>query len=159
MQKTQRLRHLVARFALVNRGHDRAAHVTLTRRHPGARADVQRRGGAIREDAEGRRQPPPRIEHDSQRICSGHVTGGEQRIVGSHGPGADEHRVAQGAQPVHVDDVVAAGDGLRIARWRRNESVEALAEVAHRQRTGGRRAADRKVQTQQLRSGIVGCQA
>ena len=56
---------------------------------------------------------------------------------------------------MQVHDVVVAGDDLRVARRRRDEAVEALAEVAHRQRTRGRRAADRKVQIQQLASRIV----
>ena len=155
MQQTECLGDLVARFAAVDGRHDGVAHVTLPRRHPGTLADVQRRSGAIREYAEGRRQPPARVEDDAERIRPRHVARGEQWIVGRHGPGANEHRVAQGAQPVHVHDVVVAGDGLRIARGGCDEPVEALAEMAHRQRTGGRGAADRKVQAQHLRTGIV----
>ena len=78
------------------------------------------------------------------------MTRGQQRIVGRHRTGTHQDRVAQGTQPVHVDDVVAARDGLRVAGRRGDEAVEALAEVANRQRTRGRRAADGQIQAQQL---------
>ena len=74
---------------------------------------------------------------------------------GCHGAGADDDRVAQGPHAVNVHDVVAAGDELGVARRRRDESVEALAEMADRHRPRGGRAAHRQVQIQQLRSLIA----
>ena len=60
----------------------------------------------------------PGSNNDAERVRSGHVARGELRIVGRHGPGADDDRVAQRAHAVQVHDVVAARDGLRVAGGR-----------------------------------------
>ena len=84
-------------------------------------------------------QPSSRIEHDAERVRSRHVARGELWVIGGHGAGANDDRVAQGPHAVYVHDIVVAGDELRIAGWRRDESVEALAEMADCHR-GARRS-------------------
>jgi len=154
-QQSQHLDGFVTRCAVVDAGDGGAFHVGLARRHPRSRADVQRRDRPIGEDTKGRRQPSSRIDHDPERVRSGDTARRELGIVGRHGAGADDDRVAQGTHAVHVHDVVAAGDELRVARRRRDEPVEALAEMADREGTHERRAADRQIEIQELGSRIA----
>ena len=79
-------------------------------------------------------EPPRRIEDDAQRARPAHVPRRELRIVGRDRAGADDDRVAQRAHAVQVQDVLLAGDVLRFAGVRGDEAVEALAEVADRDR-------------------------
>ena len=87
-----------------------------------------------------------RIEDDPQRAWSGDEARGELRVVGGHRAGADDDRIAQGAQPMQVDDVVAPGDELRIAAVRGDEAIEALTEMPDREGPRQRRPAQRQVQ-------------
>ena len=81
-----------------------------------ARAAVPRWGGGVAEDAILGRETPGRIEDDAQRVGAGNVTRGELRVVGRHRARADDDRVAERAHAVEVQDVLVAGDELRIAR-------------------------------------------
>jgi hypothetical protein len=47
---------------------------------------------------------------------------------------------------MHVQQVLVSRDPLRIARVRRDEAVEALAEMRHRDRPRQRRTGDRQVE-------------
>ena len=83
---------------------------------------------------------------------------GQLRIVGRNRAGADDDRVAERAHAVKVQDVLFAGHVLRLAGVRGDESVEALAEMADRDRVGVGRAADRQVEIDQRAPRIVGRQ-
>ena len=100
-------------------------------------------------------EPAHRIEHDAQRARPGDVARRQLRIVRGDRAGADDDRVAQRAHPVQVQDVFLAGDELRIAGVRGDEAVQALAEVADRDRAGRRGAADRQIQVDQRRALVV----
>ena len=58
-------------------------------------------------------------EHDAQRVGAGDVADGQRRVVGAHGAGADEDRLALGAQAVGVGAGLGAGDPLARAVGRR----------------------------------------
>ena len=104
------------------------------------------------------RQPPRRIEHDAQRARAWDMARGELRIVGRHGAGADDHRVAQRAHAMQVQDVLLAGDELRFAGMGGDEAVEALAEMADGDRVRAGGAADRQVEIDHRVARIVGRQ-
>ncbi len=90
-----------------------------------------------------RRQPAGRIEDHTDGIAARHQACRETRIVGSHCAGADDDGIAQGAQPMQMQDVLRTGDRNGIPRRRCDEPVEALAEVSDGDRPIGRRTADR----------------
>ena len=104
-------------------------------------------------------QPPRRIENHPQRVGTRHMPRRQLRIVGRHGSGADDHRVAERAQPVQVHDVLVAGDELRVAGLRRDETVEALPEMADGDRARRRGAADRQVEVEDMSARIAGGQS
>ena len=79
-------------------------------------------------------EPARRIEDDAQRARAGDVTGRQLRVVGCDRAGADDDRVAQRTHAVHVQEVLGAGDVLRFAGVGRDEAVEALPEMADRDR-------------------------
>jgi IS5 family transposase len=57
---------------------------------------------------------------------------------------------------VQVDDVVGPGDEARIARFRGDEAVEALAEVADDQRVADRGVEQRTIQRPKGRDALAG---
>ena len=70
-------------------------------------------------------------EHDPQRVATLDVADGERRVVGAHGAGADDDRVALGPQPVGVAPRGVAGDPLARAVGRRGAAVEGGRELEH----------------------------
>ena len=110
------------------------------------RADVQRLRRVVGEHLVVLGQPPRRIEDDAQRVRAGHVARRQLRIVGRDRAGADDHGVAQRAHAVQVQDVLLAGDELRVAGVGGDEAVEALAEMADGDRPCRRGAGDRQVE-------------
>ena len=80
-----------------------------------------------------------RAEHHTQRVVALDVAHGERGIVGAHGAGADEDRVALGTQPVRVAPGGLAGDPLRRSVGRRRAAVGRGGELAHH--VGAARAA------------------
>ena len=119
------------------------------RRASRARAAWARRDRVNRRSRGG--EPAARIEHDAQRIRAGHLARRQLRVVRRHGAGADDHRIAERAHAVQVEDVVGAGDEARVAGFGRDEAVEALAEVADDQRVVGRDVEQRSIERQQRR--------
>ena len=101
-------------------------------------------------------QAPAWIEDHSQRTRSGHVARRQQRIVGRHSTGANDHGVGQRPHTVQMEQVLATSHELRLAVLHRNEPVETLAEMADRHRAGSSRAADRQVQVEECVTRIVG---
>ena len=97
-------------------------------------ADEERRRGPVAEEAQARRQPAPRIDHHPQGIGPRYEPRGQPRVVGEDGVRADHDRIAQGAEAMHVDDVFVAGDEEGLAAAGRDEPVEALREMADRER-------------------------
>ena len=85
-----------------------------------SRARVERRRLGVGEDPIVLVEPATGIEHDAQRIRSGHLPRRQQRIVGGHGAGAHHHRVGQRAHAMQVEDVLRTGHELRVAgrAWR-----------------------------------------
>src|SRR6185436_11374569 len=84
------------------------------------------------------------------------VPRGQLRIVGRNRAGADHDRVAKRAHAVQVADVLLAGHVLRLTGMRGDETVEALAEVADRDRPRDRGAADWQIEIDQRMRRIVG---
>ena len=105
------------------------------------------------------RQAPAGVEDDAQRVGACHVARGELRVVGRDRAGADDHDIAERAHAVQVEDVLGTGYKLRLARVHRDETVEALAQVADRDRFHRRRAANRQVQVEQTAGRIAGRKA
>ena len=72
-------------------------------------------------------------EHDALRVAARRrrVAHGEARVVGAHGAGADEDRVALGAQGVGVGPGLGAGDPLAGAVGRRGAAVERRGQLQH----------------------------
>ncbi len=93
-------------------------------------ADVERLRRIVDEDLVVVGEPARGIEDDAQRVRARHLARGQLRIVGRHGAGADHHRIAQRTHAVQVQDVLLAGDELRVARVGGDEAVEALAQMA-----------------------------
>ena len=81
---------------------------------------------------------------------------GQLRIVGRDRAGAHHHRIAERAQGVQVDDVLVAGDELRVAGMRGDEAVDALPEVADGDRTCRGGAAQRQVEVEDVGARIAG---
>ena len=76
----------------------------------------------------GRGQPAVRVDDDPDRVRPLDVAGGEARLVEDGGAGPDDHRVAERAGPVQVDEGRAAVDVARVARAGGDEAVQGLAE-------------------------------
>ena len=83
------------------------------------------------------------------------MTRRQLRIIRGDRSGADDDRVRQRAHAMQVQDVFLSGDELRVAGVRGDETVEALAEMADRDRVLLRGAADRQIQVDQRVRGIV----
>jgi hypothetical protein len=94
-------------------------------------AEEERGRVGFAEDVAIGAEPAVRVEHDPQRVRAGHEADGEAGIVGHDRAGAHEHRVGERTQPVHVDEVLGAGDEARMAGLGRNPAIEALAEMGH----------------------------
>ena len=86
------------------------------------------------------------IDHHSQRAAAGHQPRGQLRIVDRHRARADHDGVAEGAQAVHVAEVLLAGHPARVAGVGRDEPVHALTEMSDRDRVRTGSAADRQVE-------------
>jgi hypothetical protein len=80
------------------------------------------------------------------------------RVIGRDGARADDHRIGQRAHPVQVQDVFVTSYELRLARMRRDEAVEALAQMTDRDRLDRGPAAKRQIQIHERVAGIVGRQ-
>lgn len=91
-------------------------------------------------------------------VGTGNEPRGELRIVGRDRAGADHDRVAQRAQPVHVEHVLLAGDPPRFAGVRGDEAVEAHAKVADGHWPGCGRAANGQIQIDKGTARIAGGQ-
>ena len=154
-QRAEQLDHLFAGGSGVEAQNRRGADVRFARADEGSCARVHGRRVGIVEDSVFAAEPPAGVEDHPQRVGAGHVARGQLRIVGRDRAGADDHDVAERAHAVQVKDVLGAGDELRLARRHRDETVEALAEVADRHGLRRRRAADRQVQVEQSAGRIV----
>ena len=148
-QRAQQLDHLFAGRSRVEAEDRSAAEMRFAGGDERPRAGVHSRRVGVVEDPVFAAQPPAGVEDDAQRVGAGHVARGQLRVVGRHGAGADDHDVAERAHAMQVEDVLGAGHKLRLARVHRDETVEALAQVADRDRPRRRRAADRQVQVEQ----------
>ncbi len=131
---------------IVHRHQCRAAEVPLPGRGRRTGNHIQRRRGVVAEDTVMLFEPARRIEDDAQRARAGDVTGRELRVVGGDRAGADDHGITQRTHAVHVQEILGTGDVLRLAGVGRDEPVEALAEMADRDRPGAGGAADRQIQ-------------
>lgn len=78
-----------------------------------------------------------RIEDDTHRVVPGAGTHGQLRVVRDGGAGPDDHRVGERTQAVQMTAVLLPGDVVGVAGTRRDETVQALAELGEGQvRTG-----------------------
>ena len=156
--RAQELDHLAAGGVCVEPQDGRAAELRFTGPPERLGAGVHRRRRIVAEDSIFAGKSPARIEHDAQRIRTGHVAGRELRIVGRHRTRADDDGVAECAHAVQMKDVLVAGDKLRLARVHRDKSVQALAEMTDRDRPRGRCAADGQIQIEQRVARVAGGQ-
>lgn len=74
-------------------------------------------------------RPAARVEHDAHGVAACAGTHRQLGIVGDRGARPDEHRVAQGAQPVQMEAVLFAGDVVGVTGACGDEAVDALAEL------------------------------
>ena len=81
-----------------------------------------------------------------KRAWARHVTRRELRIVCRHGARPHDDGVAEGAHAVHVTQILATGDELRLTGVRRDEAIEAFTEMPDGDRPRFRRIADRQIQ-------------
>ncbi len=96
---------------------------------------------AVGEHPVPRRQAAARIEDHADGIRALDVPDRELRVIARDGSGADDHGIAQCAQPVEMAHVLGAGDVVGVAGAGRNVSVETLPQVPDRQRSIWRRHA------------------
>jgi hypothetical protein len=101
-------------------------------------------------------EPARRVEHDAERVGSFDVAGRELRVVRRHGARANDHGVRQRTEAVQVDDVLVPGDELGIPTLRRDEAVEALAEVADGDRPRLRGVAEGQIQLEDEPARVAG---
>jgi hypothetical protein len=59
-------------------------------------AQPQRRRLTVAQNAGAAVEPRRRIDDHAHRLRTGHAARRQLRIVGGHGAGADQHRIAQG---------------------------------------------------------------
>ena len=154
-QRAQQFDDLFAGRSRVEAEDRSAADVRFASGDERSRARVHGGRVGIVEDSVFAGQPPAGVEDDPERVGASHVARGQLRVVGRDGAGADDHDVAERAHAVQVEDVLGASHKLRLARVHRDETVEALAQVADRQWPPRRRAADRQVQVEQAAGGIA----
>src|SRR6266702_3318970 len=82
----------------------------------------------------GRRQTPPRIDHDPHRTGSRDPADGELRVIGQRGAYTDDHRIDQRPQAVEVSEAGRPVDVFRMAGRRGDAGIDRLAELPdHRQ--------------------------
>ncbi|GAB2820215.1 hypothetical protein GCM10027176_25730 [Actinoallomurus bryophytorum] len=96
---------------------------------PALGQDPQGRCGAV-----GEEPPPPQdaaamVQQHTHRVGARAGAYGQPRVVGDGGPGADDDRVGECAEPVQVKTVLLARDVDRVAGTGRDEAVHALAEL------------------------------
>ncbi|SDM29769.1 Lysylphosphatidylglycerol synthase TM region [Streptomyces wuyuanensis] len=94
-------------------------------------------GRTVGEHLPGRRDAAVRVEDDAHRVRAGAGADRQPGVVGDGGPGADDHRVGERAQPVQVFAVLGAGDVVGVALAGGDESVEALAELGEGEARSG----------------------
>lgn len=109
------------------------------RRDPGrtwqiAGLDDKDRASVLSQDARIRRQPPVRVDDDAGRMVAGHLSHGQQRVVGDDRTDADDHRVDQRPQPVQMHDRLGAIDIAGIAGRGGDLPVERLSQLADDER-------------------------
>ena len=155
-QPRNHLGQVHAARAIAHAHHLGLAHLWRVRRQVARAAHIDGGRRAVLEHAVAGRQAPHGIDHDPQWIRALDLPGGELRIVSGHRARADDHRVTQRAQSMHVPQVLGAGHELRVAGGRGDEAVDALAQVPHRDRTRGRGTADRQIQVDERMTGIGG---
>ncbi len=71
----------------------------------------------------------PWVKHYPGRVSAADVTHGELGVIGRGGTCAYQHRVRQGAQPVQVHQALMAIDVVRVAAFRGNSPIQALAQL------------------------------
>ncbi|GGC78046.1 hypothetical protein GCM10011382_05020 [Vreelandella lutescens] len=72
---------------------------------------------------------PTGVKYHSSWVAATHVANGELGIVGSGGARAYHHRIRQGTQPVQVHQALTAIDVVRVAAFRGNSPIQALAQL------------------------------
>ena len=82
----------------------------------------------VAEQPRGRGQPALRIEHHACRARSNDVARGQPGRVRQCRPDADEHGVAQRADPMEVHQALGSIDVAGIATASRDVAIQALAE-------------------------------
>ena len=95
-----------------------------------AAAQDQRRRGAVVQQRTCRRQPAVGVDDDPDRVRPLDVAGGQARLVEGRGARPDDHRVAERAGPVQVDQRGAAADVARVARAGGDEAVQIWPRMA-----------------------------
>src|SRR6185436_4339363 len=100
-----------------------------------------------------------RVENHAQRTRPGHVPRRQLRIVGGDRPGADDDRIAECAQTVHVEEVFPPGYELLVAAMGRDEAIQALSQMTDGDWPRASGAAYREIQIDQGQPWIVVRQA
>jgi len=87
-----------------------------------------------------------RVKNHTDGIAALHEAGGQLGIVFLDRHCADDHRVAQRAQTVEMQDVLRTSDMEGVARQGGDESVQALSEMSDRDRVVWPNSSDRQVE-------------
>ena len=74
------------------------------------------------------------VDDDTNWIVALGLAHGQPWIIGGDGPGADDDGVDERPQPVQPSDIGLAGDIVRMACFGRYATIEALGNLADRQR-------------------------
>jgi hypothetical protein len=153
-QRAEQFDHLTCRTGIqsesapptcVSPGHERSVHAYKVG------------GSSLKIDIAG--EPAAGIENHSERVGAGYQPRRELRIVRRYRTGADDDDVAQRSHAMQVQDVLVARDELRLTSRHGDEPVQALAQVADRDRSRRRCAADRQIQIEQRAGCVLGRQA
>jgi hypothetical protein len=112
-QHVRHVRTAISRFVDPDDGG--RADVRLARADACPAAEIQRGRGLVHEDPRRRRQAALRIHDGPKRAGARHSAGRQLRVVSSHGAGTDDYHIAKSTETMHVNQVVVAGNELRVA--------------------------------------------
>jgi hypothetical protein len=112
----------------------------------GRRLDGDAVGSVIGQHSGTRRQPPLRVDHDTDRIAALRLAHRQPRIIHEHRADSHYHCIGQRPQPVEMSDRLAATDGSGMSGRGRNPPVQRLPELAEHEAVGsiGERRVERR---------------